>query len=577
MASYYKELLCFLLLFLFILSSNPQLCAQTYIGNTKKQNTAPADTSNQSKKANFDYGDAIDLNIPESDEEGAESTTDAAPAPMPVTPATQPSLYSSSQTNLIRSNKLVKGIEPVSYSINGDKIPEFTDAEYAEKLAALATVIPMEYDEVVGRFIKIYTAQRRDQIARMLPRTDHFFRIFEDALSRYGLPIELKYLPVMQSALIPHAKTAGGAGLWQLPYGTARLYGLEANTFIDERFDPLLSTEAAVQHLRNLFSRYRDWRLTIVAFNVGEGTVNKAVRRSGGRTSYTDVVPFLSEEAQSYVPLYTAAVYTMNYYPLHNIVKYDAPYNFYATDTVRVYAPIELKEVAATLGMSLEEIQFLNPAVIKGVVPRMTNGFALTVPASKVGELLSLVNAKMPVKNEIVLNTASVKEKAKLPVNSVWNYKMNEYGLEYVPVKIDDGKTVNIDYTVKYGDSFRSIADTYDCEPGDIKRWNKIANNKLMPGQTLIIKVPKAYAKVYENIAARKQPENITPVSELPEMKAAAAEPLIVAQYITKEGDTLDKVADSFNVTKNQLMIVNKLTSDKITPGITLKIPAPKR
>jgi membrane-bound lytic murein transglycosylase D len=153
---------------------------------------------------------------------------------------------------------------------------------------------------------------------------------------------------------------------------------------------------------------------------------------------------------------------------------------------------------------------------------------------------------------------------------------MNEYGLEYTPVKLDDGRMTNLEYQVKEGDSLGTIAETYDCTANDLKRWNKLSSNKLTIGKTLIIKVPKAYEKVYRNIEARKMDDNIQPASDLPEMKEAASGTLIVAQYIMQKGDSLAKIAASFNITKDALMKFNKLTSEEVKPGTTLQIPAPK-
>lgn len=556
--------------------------------NTKSSATiAPAkpNTAKPTQESGFDYQGGVDLQIPDADEEEPwvdaekENQEEAAPvekatAPKPV--VEEQKVYVESQRDVIKQNKLLRGPITASYPLAADKIPEFTDEIYEERLKALPTLIPMEFDELVSRFISIYLLHRRDQIARMLPRTDHYYRIFEDALDRYGLPIELKYLPVIQSALIPHAKSNNGAGLWQLSYGTARLYGLEANSFIDERFDPLLSTEVAVQHLRSLYGRYRDWQLAIVAFNVGEGVVNKAIKRSGGRKDYKSVAPFLSEEAQSYIPLFTAAVYAMNYYPEHNIIKHDAAYNFYATDTVRVFVPLDLKEVSSYLGMPLEELQFLNPAIKRAVIPRMVNGFPVTLPVNKLSDFMSFVAERTPQPGEIVLNTAKVKDRMQLPAGNVWNYKMDEFGLEYTPVKIDESKQSTIEYRVKVGDSLGEIAETFDCTIAELKKWNKLSNNKISVGKTLIIKVPKVYEKVYRNIEARKIEDNIIPASALPEMNEAASETPIVAQYIFQQGDSLSKIAAAFNITKDALMRQNKLVSDDVKPGTTLQIPAPK-
>jgi len=573
-------------------------------GSQQPEPVTPADASK------FDYGGGIDLNIPESDEEhgmempdapaqneeetlpankpgniGSKETAPPQPinmnnqgkaSAMPATVTAAPvKVYETYKRDIIKENKLLRSPVVLSYPFDTNKIPEYTDAEYAARLKSLPTVIPMDYNELVGKFIKMYVVLKRDQLTRMLPRTDHYFRIFEETLDRYGLPMELKYLPVMESALIPHAKSDNGAGLWQLPYGTARMYGLEANSFIDERFDPVLSTEAAVQHLRNLYSKYRDWQTVIAAFNCGEGTVNKAIRTSGGRKKYSEIAPFLPDEAQSYVPLYTAAVYAMSYYPEHNLVKHDAPYNFYATDTIRVRIPIDLKEAATYIGMPLEELQFLNPAVKRNVVPRMPNGFPITLPVSKIDDFGSFLAGKSAAKTEIIINNGNIEQRVKLPESSVWNFQMDEYGLEYAPVKIDEGPTITVKYTVKDGDVLGVIAENYDCTVDELKRWNRLPNNKLTTGQILSIRVPKAYEKVYKNIEARYEEENAQQSTNTNGAENAASSDVVVAQYIFKEDDSLAKIARSFNITTERLMKFNNLKVDIVMPGTILKIPAP--
>lgn len=574
-------------------------------GSQQPEPATPVDT------AKFDYGGGIDLNIPESDEDSGMGMPDVTPqngeetqpanspgnisaketapaqpihlndqgksaATMPAA-ATPVKVYETYKRDVIKENKLLRSPAVFSYPFDTNKIPEYTDAEYAARLKSLPTVIPMEYNELVGKFIKMYVVLKRDQLTRMLPRTDHYFRIFEETLDRYGLPMELKYLPVMESALIPHAKSDNGAGLWQLPYGTARMYGLEANSFIDERFDPVLSTEAAVQHLRNLYSKYRDWQTVIAAFNCGEGTVNKAIRIAGGKKKYSEIASFLPDEAQSYVPLYTAAVYAMNYYPEHNLVKHDAPYNFYATDTVRVRIPIDLKEVATYIGMPLEELQFLNPAVKRNVVPRMPNGFPITLPVSKIDDFGSFLAGKSAAKTEIIINNGNIEQRVKLPESSVWNYEMDVYGLDYAPVKIDEGPTITVKYTVRDGDVLGVIAENYDCTTDELKRWNRLPNNNLKTGQVLLIRVPKAYEKVYKNIEARFEEEDAQPTTEVGSTQNAANPNVIVAQYIFKEDDSLAKIAQSFNITTERLMKFNNLKVDIVMPGTVLKIPAPEQ
>jgi membrane-bound lytic murein transglycosylase D len=414
-------------------------------------------------------------------------------------------LYNPIDLDIIKEYKIIHPLSSGTYPLNVDKIPLYTDNIYESRIQNIESLIPLYFDKIVGKFIKMYTIYKRDQVSKMLPKKDLYFPIFEGALVRHDLPQELKYLPIIESALIAHAKSDNGAvGLWQLHYGTARLYGLEATSFIDERRDPMLSSEVAVRHLKNLYIKYRDWHIVIAAFNCGEGEINRAIRQSGGRTSYAEIAPFLSPRAQSYVPLYIAAVYVMNYYVDHNIRKYEPVYSFYTVDTVNVKQHISFDEIAGYLSMTVDELRFLNPAILRDYIPTSKRGYPLQLPKSKTTLFNGYIANLNAYNSDIVIDNTK-KKVIGLPDDNAWNYEMEEFGFKYEPKKIIDDRRLFVTYIVKEGNFLAEIADLYNCEVDDLKRWNSLKSNNLKVGQKIQILVPARYEKVYQNIEARTQ------------------------------------------------------------------------
>ncbi|MGB1207322.1 MAG: transglycosylase SLT domain-containing protein [Chitinophagales bacterium] len=528
--------------------------------------------------------------------------------------------------NIIKKHKLIAPAISGAYPFDVEKIPAFDPETVEARLKGIPSFIRLDYNELVGKFVEMYVIHRRDQVTRMLARTDLYFPVFEAALDRYELPMELKYLPIIESALIPHAKASSGAtGLWQLTYGTAKLYGLEANSFIDERRDPTLSTEAAVKHLHNLYKKYRDWYLVIAAYNCGEGTVNKAIRHSGGKTDYWEIAQFLPAQDRSYVPLFIAATYVMNYYPEHNLYKYDASYSLYATDTVRVKHTLDLKQLAGYLSMPIEELQFLNPAIKRNIIPRSRRGYPFNLPLSKIS-LFEMYIGNIEAKNrEIIIDKNKIAD-TDLPSDNIWNYEMNEFDIEYMPIKVINDETVALEYTVRAGDDLSKIAKMYDCETKELKRWNGLRNNRIDVGEILVVKVPEAHRKAFENIEARNlaEPEEIekeieeliddakrnsentskektkvdnnakakikTPKEPIisdgdhsginynKDIPVVETEPLNVERqehilHIVKKGENLYNIALKYGSTPEELRYINDLESNYLKVGMQLVIP----
>ena len=244
------------------------------------------------------------------------------------------------------------------------------DSVYVERLQSMMSPIPMTYNDQVRRFIELYVVRRRDLVQRMLSLANYYFPIFDQALEAHGMPLELRYLPIIESALNPTALSRVGAtGLWQFMYYTGKRYGLEVTSYVDDRRDPAKATEAACLFLRDLYGIYGDWHLAIAAYNCGPGNVNRAIARSGGKKTFWEIYYNLPLETRGYVPAFIAAAYAMNYAAQHKIFPSDDAPAIQPTDTVVVYQPLHFNQVTSVLGVPVDVIRSLNPQFKHDVVP----------------------------------------------------------------------------------------------------------------------------------------------------------------------------------------------------------------
>lgn len=341
-----------------------------------------------------------------------------------------------------------------------------TDSTYIARLQRLPYIMEMPYNNIVKRFIEHYL-QRPSKIEYMLGIGEtYYFPIFENALERYGVPLEMKYLPVMESALNARATSrVGAAGLWQFMVPTGRLYGLEVNSLVDERRDPIKSSDAAARYLRDLYNIYHDWHLVIAAYNCGPGNVSKATRYAGGgKKDYWQIYPYLPRETRSYVPIFIAANYVMNYYDQHNMCPVE-PNITVATDTVMVGKRIHLQQVSDILGISMDELRFLNPQYRQDIIPGNIKPYPLVLPFNQVGEYIANADT-IPLHRaaELITNRAEVKPAA---------------------YSSGDGKVTY--YKVRSGDTLGGIAARYHCTVNQIKRWNGLRSSMIRIGQRLKI------------------------------------------------------------------------------------------
>lgn len=563
----------------------------------------------QVKEKKFDYGDSQIL-IDEQGEgiEGSDESKDATEQPMsnPATkPASTPSVSPSvtrtitasmppdvegkddlgfyktlpTPVDVIKKHKLISPTQD-NYPLKAAlKRSNDDGGKYQERLLRLQSTIPLDYNEMVGNFIKMYINNKPAQVREMLTRADMYNATIEAALDRYQLPRDLKYLPVILSALIPSSQSEeGGSGLWQLSYKTGLLYGLESNDLIDERRDPLLSSEAAARHLKNLYKKYKDWHLVIAAFCAGEGTLNKAIQRSG-KYRYWDAAPYMPLESQAYVPLFIAAAYVMNNYEAHNLYKAEISYANYLTDTLRVQVEISLKAAAAHLNMSYEDLKFLNPAVKTDIIPPSKRGFPLTVPNSKVGLLSSYVQTISSAYSDRIIG--QLNNNLSLPNSNPLNKDLNEYGKAYNP-KTDKkeevilkpspdnpNQEVALKWIVTPDDELQYVAMAVGKTPDKLMEWNNLSSETLTAGQLLTIYTPKK-----DEPAIRKVVEehNATAKTAISVSSASKSKPK-TAKYTVKNGDTLSSIADKFNISSDLIKRYNGLKKNDLLIGQKLIIP----
>ena len=350
-----------------------------------------------------------------------------------------------------------------------DSIPQFHDSIIKQRLTLLDNNTPFEfnYNSISKSYINMYL-KRRKSISIFLARKELYFPIFEELLLKYKLPIELKYLPIVESALKPTAESwAGAAGLWQFMYNTGKIYGLEADSYLDYRKDPYKSTEAACKHLSKLYKVYENWELVLAAYNAGSGNVNKAIRRSGGKKNYWEIYKYLPKETRGYVPAFIGVNYAMNYASEHNIYSQKPLVTYSQIDTIHVSRRVDLKLVAKFFNLSLEHLTNINPTYSHAIIPDKKENQCLYIPKEKIGLFYA---------NEIAIYEGSEELK------KVYKITENSY------IK---GKGRKIRYKVKKGDYLGKIARKHKVKVKQIKKWNNLRGTNLKIGQRLTIYVKK--------------------------------------------------------------------------------------
>ena len=353
--------------------------------------------------------------------------------------------------------------------------PLFSDSVYIDRLSRMPTVMEMPYNEIVRKFIDMYAGRLRNQVSFMLSACNFYMPIFEEALDAYNLPLELKYLPIIESALNPSAVSrAGAGGLWQFMIGTGKMYGLESNSLVDDRRDPIKATWAAARYLKDLYDIYHDWNLVIAAYNCGPGTINKAIRRSGGETDYWSIYNYLPKETRGYVPAFIAANYVMTYYCDHNICPMET--NIPAsTDTVQVTQNLHFEQIAELCNVPLDEVKSLNPQYKKQIIPGTTKPCTLRLPQGAISAFIDKQDTIYAHRaDELFRNRKTVAVKEITPATRRQTSAIAGKGkLTY--------------YKIKSGDTLSSIAEKLGVRVRDIQQWNGMSNTRISAGKQLKI------------------------------------------------------------------------------------------
>ena len=349
-------------------------------------------------------------------------------------------------------------------------ITELPDSIYKQRLQALPFVIEVPYNEVVRRYILRYVKHSPRQLAALQRKAEYYFPIFEDILAKHDLPYELCYMPVIESALNPQARSHMGAtGLWQFMPATGKKYGLEINSLVDERMDPIRSTEAACLFLKNLYTIFQDWNLVIAAYNCGPGNVNKAIHRAGGKRDFWSIYPYLPSETRGYLPIFIAASYAMNYAEAHGICP-ATPLATMASDTIVTTQRQHLKQIADNIDIPLTELRRLNPQYPRDIIPG-GKAYAICLPIEKAGLYIDKQDTILAYQaKELIHNRRDEIELLhRTSVNG--GYSIN--GVTY--------------YKIKEGDTLGGIAKKFRVSVKQLKAWNGLKSDMIRAGKTLKI------------------------------------------------------------------------------------------
>ena len=359
--------------------------------------------------------------------------------------------------------------------------PVFEKEVYIDRLKRIPSIIEMPYNEVVQKFIDRYSGRLRHSVSYMLGASNFYMPIFEEALETYGLPLELKYLPVIESALNPKAVSRVGAtGLWQFMLATGKRYGLEVNSLVDERRDPIKASYAAANYLSDLYKVFGDWNLVIAAYNCGPDQINKAIHRSKGSKDYWQIYPYLPKETRGYVPAFIAANYIMTYYCEHNICPMTTRLPA-KTDTIMVSRNVHLEQIAAVCNIDIEQLRTLNPAYRRDIVPGATKLSAVRLPQTEVGKFIDLEDSIYAYNAEVLFSKrATVEVNDDVPTYT----RKSSSRSRSKKARSSRGRSV----TVKSGQTLSEIARRNGTTVAKLKRLNGIKGSNIRAGKKLRVR-----------------------------------------------------------------------------------------
>ena len=412
----------------------------------------------------------------------------------------------------------------------------------------------IEYNQGLENIIKSFLKNRKRSFERLMAVSEFYFPLFEEAFDKQNVPLEIKYLAVVESALNPKAVSRVGAtGLWQFMYQTGKQYGLKIDSYVDERSDPLKATEAAAQYMKNMYAIFGDWDLVLASYNSGPGNVAKAIRRSGGQQNYWNIRKNLPKETQGYLPAFLATMYIYEYHKEHGIKPEKAPIKQFATDTVMIKRQMSFKQISELIDIPVAQLQILNPSYKLNVVPAYNDQtHFLRLPQDK----MAVFTSNESKIYAYVDREANLRERPFQIVRPIVTQDSVNTFQRLAQAKVRY-------YRVKRGDNLSTIAQKYDVAVDDLKKWNNIRGNKVAYGKNLKINGVEADQKLTAVAKVEIDKKGIP--------KDSLATPTN-SIYVVQKGDNLSNIAKKFNVTVAELQDWNKLTTKSISLGASLQV-----
>ncbi|MES2588729.1 MAG: LysM peptidoglycan-binding domain-containing protein [Bacteroidota bacterium] len=431
-------------------------------------------------------------------------------------------------------------INALEYEAN--QIPDVTDEVICQRLEKMNELSPFHLDcnptTIAG--IRFFAKNRRSFIRIALGRSKLYFDMYEDALAKYDIPIDLRFLSVIESGLRPQVKSPAGAlGLWQFMYGTGKMYGMKENSFFDERMDPVKSTESACKYLKKLHSIYGDWNLALAAYNAGPGNVNKAIRRSGNKRTYWEVRPFLPRETQGYVPNFIAAAYLMTYHAEHNLVPMEAKIHYTQLDTMCLTRGMHMETIAKLVDWNIEEIQMLNPVYKRTYIPLTAPNQCISGPLMKIGKLVSLEDSLYKMEKR-TYGTQSQPVIPKVIVPEVVETDTNSVAVNPADY---------IFHKVRKGETLTRISQKYKVTNSQVMEWNNLRSTKVPVGRVL-------------KIAKKVEEATILPVLTDSVMGLIYYDSLITVYHNVARNENIEAIAKTYKVSVENIKKWNKLNDN---------------
>lgn len=432
-------------------------------------------------------------------------------------------------------------------------VPEFSDSVYKRRIQQIDALTPFQlgWNEDVIKAVKFFSKKRRRFTSLALGRSKLYFPMYEEMLDKYDLPLELKYLSIIESGLRPTIKSrAGAVGLWQFMYRTGKAFGLTENSYVDERMDPLKATDAACRYLKFLHNMYNDWSLALAAYNAGPGNVNKAIRRSGGKMTYWEIRPYLPRETQGYVPGFIAMTYMMTYHAEHNIKPTKARMYNYEVDTICLKAALRFKTLDTLLNVKIDDLEYLNPQYKKHYVPHTHDeSWCIVLPKSVVPKFIEIEDSIYKFDSLVI----------------------KQY-IEKNPEKITNTKSGSSQYHyVRSGESLGVIANKYGVSVRNLMDWNNLRSTRINIGQKLIVYGKKKTTTTKKPSTNNQKKTTTTTTTKPPSnYKPKTGTP---SYYSLRSGESLWTVSQKFGIPFDVLQKLNpSINPKKMQPGDRIKL-----